>query len=567
MTLDATIMGPDPDLQTGDLETLLNKADTKTLEDLAKEYGVDVEKIQSESSRRNQQMAPTFGREEGQTFWNRLQASFKSTPKERYDFYKEVLGPENVGLSDREEILWRHPQKGWQTVDEAGPGWGDIADLGGDIPDLIGMALSSRFPGGPFVRGALSTTSGDLVKQGVEQAIPGQSDFSVGEAAGAAIGGGVANKVGDSLGNLLTGGSTIRDRLINWIIKEGKSAGKGFDTPFARESARMSEKFDIPLTASQITQGPTEKTIAGYAARSPFGIAAFERHDRAAEDATRAAADRLLAKMRPDKPYDVPVREFDLGDEATGRVLKRATDATLLFRPGASQRLANTSFGRFALSPAGMSRGVEELSKWFSVPRRNPSEVRSIIGVLYDTDPLIGAKVASHLVERAVQIGQQAGEGEAAGFSRRAFRDALPRPEILKELYPGDKRTGEEIARDITELSELLSRSLWQGGQRPVLQESPFKSISSTVSQETMFGKAKTALERILIPKGVALFETDAQARADIFAIIKRMEAGLPATKAHMAAIERIIKKGIAMGLYEGGSLANPKNEAQRGRE
>lgn len=687
-----------------DLDPRLEVMTIGDLERVAKELGVDVQSLRERPGGDAGPGEPlSYGEEEGQSFWNRLQAGFKSTPKEKFEFYKSTLGPENVSASQEGDILWRHPEKGWQKVDESGFSWGDIADFGGDLPEMAGMILASRIPGGPLLRGAAGAAGGNIVKQGIEQVLPGESEVSGGELAASAVGGGVSEKAGGALASLIAKGPTaaIRDKLTNWLTKN-IDTGEGFGSPFAKKSVELSGKFDIPLTASQITQGPFEKTLAGYAARSPFGIAAFEKHETLTQRKSAEAAERLLDRFGPrigeadlgktvrttldttvsglentlfrqaEKDFafldralggrpvipaqhlqvflekqaerymapDMPAEARKVGErlmrEATGipqgmlsaramkerltrlanasygkeplfesidftmdkagqmRLAKDAYQALLrdldeaatagstamqqqqgpvarLLQQARNNYQANmapidelrrSTLARFGYSPDTQGKGIENMAGWFRQKVRTPTEVRNALEILRGADPEMGDNLTRYLIEQAVEAGKRGGMGSAAGFDRKEFLKKLPRPEILEALHPGDPRKGTEIARDIRDLSELLARSLWQGGQRPVLQESPYKTAGSIVSQETMFGKGRALLERVLTPRAVAMFETDPTARETIYRAVERFRAGQPMTRALETRLERLLAQSIPVSIYEAGVLANESGQS-----
>lgn len=683
-----------------DLDERLGNMSIQDLEGVARNLGVNVDALKAPTTG-GRITRESYGTDEGQTFWNRMRAGFKSTPKEKFDFYKTVLGPDQVSASQSGEILWKHPQKGWQTVDESGVSWGDLADLAGDVPEIAAMAATARMPGGAFLKGAVGSFAGNLGKQAVEQVIPGRSEASAGEAFTAGLGGGVANKAGEVVGEMIAKGpmNMIRDKLIAAFAKNIEK-GEGLGSKFARESMKLSEKFDVPLTSSQITQGPFEKTLAGYAARSPFGIAAFEEHETLAQRRALEASQRLLDRFGPrlsEKDLGATVRksldetvarmenqlyrqaekDFTFLDRALGgrqvipaqhlkvyletqaqrymandmplaaqslgrRLMKEAesipdgmisaralherlkrlgqasygkeplfdsvdfnidkagqmrlakegyqallrdldeaatgsTAATQQFSQGPVARLLRqarqnyesnmapldelrkSTLARFGYSPATQTRGVETMAQWFLKPNRNPSEVQNAMELLRSSDPEIADRLTHYLLDQAVMAGREGGKGTLAGFDRRELMKNLPRPEILDALQLG--RPGAQIGADIAEFSELLARSLWQGGQRPVLQESPYKTVGSVASQETMFGKGRAFLERILTPQMVARFETDPEARQAIYQVVKRIEEGIQPTRAMESQLERVLARILPATFYESGVLAKRSQE------
>lgn len=687
-----------PGIQTQAAPDRLPELGVRALEEIAQELGIDVSQIK----RGPGALPGEYGSDEGQTFWNRAQASFKSTPKERMAFWKEKLGPENVAASEDGELLWKHPKKGWQSIDESGFAMADIADFAGDIPEIIGMVASSRLPGtSALLKGGTGAYAGNVVKQGVEQALPGESELSGMEAATSTVLGGVSEKVGRVVAPFISGSpiQAAKNKIIEYA-RSKMGATTGVSSDFAKESTRLAAKYGtdepFPLTASQITQGPFEKTLAGYAARSPFGIAAFEQHETGAQQAAHGVAERFLQRLHPEqvtqeglgeqikaalfkakgglennlntqmtkdfafldraiggrpvipvdnfravlmqrgeqlRAPDMPPEAQALGEklvkeamaipegqvsarameerfrrlasknplfegikgaeletlaniqkEAHGALVKDLEAAASMrqFQGGPPARLlkeARDNLGRnteaiealqrdtlskFGFRPATQGAGVENYAEWFIRAPRQPSEIRNAMQVLEGVDPSLPGKVSRYVMEQAMIAGREGGKGIAAGFDRKEFLKALPEPEALKAMYPRDPRTGQEIAKDVADLSELLHRSLWQGGQRPVLQEAPQKTVASVLGQESKLGMIKTTLERILTPKFVAAFETDPVWRKEVYNMVRRLEQGLPVTKATEGALERIIKKVAPSTIYETSTTLNTRNDPNR---
>lgn len=245
----------------------------------------------------------------GAPFWDRVMASFKSTPQERFDFYKKRMGPENVMTTPGGEILFKKDGK-WKSVEDAGFTFGDIADLAGDSPELAGMmaggglysTLLKRIAGATVGAGA-----GNIVKQSVGAALPGESDrgfdsraLEVARSAGA---GGVSQVLGDTLAkgkaNPLeilkdTWNATVPPMVERRLAARAQKLGT---TPVAQEGRELTEKTGFPLNLAEETQDPWAKMLLGFAYRNAYGQELAKLDQRSKDVAALAMFKRMSGKL------------------------------------------------------------------------------------------------------------------------------------------------------------------------------------------------------------------------------------------------------------------------------
>lgn len=207
----------------------------------------------------------------GADFLGRLQASFKSTPKERVEFWKARLGEKNVAVTPNDEILLQDPEAPgrWHGVDPAGADLGDVADLVGDLPEAIGTVLMG--PGG-ILRAGAGALLGNLVKQATGAALPGDAEARplerTGEAATSAVLGGVAQ----GASNLLRLPGQVKQRFTRKLTE-------GIQQDVRAEGLRLEKEVGGLLRPSQVTGSANLAKAEGFLERNPFASSTMAKAD------------------------------------------------------------------------------------------------------------------------------------------------------------------------------------------------------------------------------------------------------------------------------------------------
>lgn len=170
-------------------------------------------------------------RQSGAGFWQRLQAGFKSNPESVANFYRARLGPDQVRV-ERGEVQFLNPETGqWTLVDPEGLDWGDVADLVGELPEIIGGGVggvTGAVVGAPTGPGALltaaggaaaGTAAGNVVKQTIGSLLPGEDVETPGERVVNVAQAGALGAVGEGVGQLVFKG------IVNPVVRALFSRG------------------------------------------------------------------------------------------------------------------------------------------------------------------------------------------------------------------------------------------------------------------------------------------------------------------------------------------------------
>lgn len=276
-----------------------------------------------------------INRNEGESFFPRLMASFKSTPQDRYNFWKQYRGEHNVTLTPAGEILVRGG-RGWKPIDEKGISFADLADLAGDVPEVAGMMIGGR-PGPKFgemlLKSGAGAGLGNIVKQGISAILPGEETMSAGkrlwETTKATVGGAASQVLAPVLGATINpakvGTQYLRNRLER--LQQGDIAKEGSD---------LMNRTGFPLDLAEETQDPMLKMIAGFAYRNAFGQTQHALNQKGKDSAALAMLQRLSGELGKEGGFaDQPLGEAaaqaagkSLADVQSG--LKNASD--LYFR-------------------------------------------------------------------------------------------------------------------------------------------------------------------------------------------------------------------------------------------
>ena len=222
----------------------------------------------------------------GAPWQDRLAASFKSMPEERVAYYKSKY-PDLVSVSPGGEILISG-----KSVNKPGLDWGDVAGLGGDIPELLGVVGGGIAGGVPGA--AAGAAAGNVVKQAVGSMIPGDSSQDVvdrgGEVVKSAVGGAAAQALGGMRPSTLSPTGIIRDYTRKRMERLGTSEA-------ATEAGQIAERTGFPLNVAEATNDPWMKMILGFAYRNAYGQE-YAALDQAAKDrASLAFLKRMSGKL------------------------------------------------------------------------------------------------------------------------------------------------------------------------------------------------------------------------------------------------------------------------------
>ncbi len=119
----------------------------------------------------------------GAPFWDRAALGILVKPEGRYSYVEDRFGKGNAGYSPEGELMFRPTDTNqWTLADEKGPGWGDIADFSGDAIEL-GSTAAGGFLGGGVPGAMAGAAAGNLLRQAVGEALPGETGMSLGESA------------------------------------------------------------------------------------------------------------------------------------------------------------------------------------------------------------------------------------------------------------------------------------------------------------------------------------------------------------------------------------------------
>lgn len=247
--------------------------------------------------------------DEGAPAWDRFLAGFKSGPEGRYNFYKKRYGDANTRMSPGGEIEFFNPKTSqWHKVDEEGFSLADLADFGGDLPELIGMIAAPQLRGIKGIADVLqaggnagkaariATTpgggaaAGNILKQTVGQAMPGDESVQFGDPLQAGLLAETANVGGPAIAAAGRPSQMAEGYVLNRLKKAG-------GTDYAREGLELSQKSGIPLNLAEMTGDDVIKVMLGFAQRSGFGQQLALEQDKAKQMASMAAFARLIERM------------------------------------------------------------------------------------------------------------------------------------------------------------------------------------------------------------------------------------------------------------------------------
>lgn len=143
----------------------------------------------------------------------------------------------------------------------------------GRIPEIGGaIAGSALLPLAPAIGAGLGATGGSITRQQIAESFLGDTPKSIGDVALTAAQEGIVNAAGMKAGPMLTRGLNFGARKMAMAGPIGKIAAKDapfFDRAEMNRLIDLGAKFDIHLTAPEITQSPTLRAAWANVAKMP----------------------------------------------------------------------------------------------------------------------------------------------------------------------------------------------------------------------------------------------------------------------------------------------------------
>lgn len=249
------------------------------------------------------------------SFGQRMAAGFKSSPKSERNYYASQFGAENVRLSREDAVEIKDPKTGqWRAADPSGFDAGDIADMVGGVPEVLGGAVGGLVGGvtgffgagvgaipGSIGGAAVGTAGGNAVRQAIGAMLPGQDVETLGQRAADVGIAGALGGVGEGVGRVAYTGviKPAVQAVYRGALREG--------APAAAEAAAIERSINRGAApgaqAFQFTPGETTGgralLMVEDAARNDFASAdQFYRHAQANLGAMRDKALRVIDDVR-----------------------------------------------------------------------------------------------------------------------------------------------------------------------------------------------------------------------------------------------------------------------------
>src|SRR5574343_2054939 len=249
------------------------------------------------------------------SFGQRMAAGFKSSPNSERNYYASQFGPDNVRLSREDAVEIKDPKTGqWRAADPSGFDAGDLADMVGGLPEVVGGAAGGLIGGvtgffgagvgaipGSIGGAAVGTAGGNAVKQAIGAMLPGQDAETFGQRAADVGIAGALGGVGEGVGRVAYTGviKPAVQAVYRGALREG--------APAAAEAAAIERSINRGAApgaqAFQFTPGETTGgralLMVEDAARNDFASAdQFYRHAQANLGAMRDKALRVIDDVR-----------------------------------------------------------------------------------------------------------------------------------------------------------------------------------------------------------------------------------------------------------------------------
>lgn len=266
------------------------------------------------------QPAPGPGDDEaGASFFNRLQAGFKSSPESERNFYAVKYGEENTRLNpDSREVEIRDPKGTWRPADPKGFDVGDIADMAGGVPEVLGGLVGGIAGGtvglfgggvgaipGAIAGAAAGSAAGNVAKQAIGSAVAGRDAETLGQRALNVGVAGVTGGVGEGLGQVAYHG------IVRPIVTAKLRGALQRGAAEAAEATRVEAVINRNLApgSKQFKMLPGEASgdrglqmSEDFARNSLVGAERFWQHTQANLDVMRAKALETIDAVRAGGP-------------------------------------------------------------------------------------------------------------------------------------------------------------------------------------------------------------------------------------------------------------------------
>lgn len=267
-------------------------------------------------------------RDTGAGFMERIAASFKSSPESAANFYRSRYGVGNVRVRNSEVEFVNPTNKKWTQADPRGMDWGDVADLAGDAPEVIFGALGgilggttgSIVPGAGTVVGGLGgaaggTAIGNVFKQIVGSALPGEDVEKMSDRAIDVVKSGALGAVGEGVGKLISQGilKPIFSRMFRSAVAKnpaGVTEARAIERSINKGSTEASPEFRF-LPGEETGSRPL--LISEDVART--GISGSEYMYEAAQNNLRAMQDKALRIIDDVRGGARPMSDMNVGTE------------------------------------------------------------------------------------------------------------------------------------------------------------------------------------------------------------------------------------------------------------
>ena len=270
----------------------------------------------------------------GAPAWDRFIAGFKSGPEGRLNFYKKRFGESRVRTSPGGELeFYNEPTRKWTRVDEEGMSFKDLADFGGDLPELLGMMAAPALRATKTFANLLKASegsraqsralraattagggaaAGNVARQAAGQATPGGEDVSFSDPLKAAVGAeavGLYSKFSPSLNvaRAVAGRPTELSGVGSWMESYlHRRLAQAGSSEVAMEGLRLSKQTGIPLNLAEITGDPWLKVLLGFAHRSGFGQELALKEAGEKQSAALAMFGRMMERLGGPEAFKNP---------------------------------------------------------------------------------------------------------------------------------------------------------------------------------------------------------------------------------------------------------------------
>ena len=403
----------------------------------------------------------------------RAQASFFSSPEEKYKFFERTFQPKNVRRGQGGETEFKHPERGWSRVDEEGLSLADLADWVGDIPEIAGTTIgglvgTAGMGAGSVPGAATGGALGNILKQMIaarfgEQRGLGERALDTGISAAV---GGAGQKIANIAGPML--------RSIN-IPKARRTA-------YAQEGIDAAKEVGGKLTLSQEVGSRGARIVEDQTRRNAMAadiLEQFELNEQVAP--AKAYLERVMNKLTPSNATDLDVgRALDQGYKRVVDAVTKAAQNPATRDQGimAIKRLQNSVLEARLGKPIP-KESIERHADWLK--RLKPEELKFTLGILQHTQPNIREVVMRNFLQDSIEDATKAAQHmQIPG----AMRPEYSMSELLKKLP--DQRiidsvlgAGSATKKEIGQLMIFLSRALQRSPGTLTLQQTPAGALAA----------------------------------------------------------------------------------------